>query len=849
MAYELVAGRPPFQDASSHRVLAAHIGQTPASLPDLRPDVPSSLAALVMQCLAKDAVDRPQSAGELTRVLDAVTSGGSFAAMPAATPATTLRRALVTWAVAFVGVGLLAQMAKVAIGLPDWVLPGALLVMAAGLPVVLLTGWVHRETQRVQQATPTRTPGGSPRPHGTLATMAVRASPLVSWRRATLGGVAAVATFVVAVTVYMVLRALGIGPFGSLIAAGKIDSRDPLLVADFQTSVEDSALSRVLAEAVRTNLSESRVVSLVSPGAVAAGLQRMRVPIDTTLSAELARGLAQREGIKAIVAGSVSALSSGYAISARLVAVESGEPLVSVQETVDGASDLIAATDRLSRKLRERIGESLKDVRAGAPLAQVTTSSLEALKKYAEGVRANDVEGDFAKAVRLLEEAIALDSNFGMAYRKLGVSLGNRGDFSVPEHRRLYEEAYRLRDRMTERERLLATAGYFASGPSPDRAKAIEAYEAVIARFPDDGPSLQNLAQLYEGRREFARAESLFLRRMELDSSVQFAPFNVIPVQINLGKLDAARASAARAARLFPNHSRIHASDGILHYAEARIDSAMRAFMEGRSSRRGFQGFYDEAVAALHLVQGRLTDASRVVLEARAADRARTRTDELEDSLNSAALALWLFDRPEEMLERVDAALRLIPLESLPPGSRPYPRLIQVYAAAGQAGRARTLLSRWDAEVTDTVARRLGEWNRQLARARIATAEQRHREAIDLFRASDTRPDGPRQPCAICMDPEVGLAFDRAEMHDSTIAVYEHYVTTPDAYRVFADAADLARILRRLGELHEARGNRAQAATYYQRFVDLWKDADPALQPRVAEIRQRLARLRDVEGR
>jgi hypothetical protein len=99
------------------------------------------------------------------------------------------------------------------------------------------------------------------------------------------------------------------------------------------------------------------------------------------------------------------------------------------------------------------------------------------------------------------------------------------------------------------------------------------------------------------------------------------------------------------------------------------------------------------------------------------------------------------------------------------------------------------------------------------------------------------------------MDPEVGLAFDRAEMHDSTIAVYEHYVTTPDAYRVFADAADLARILRRLGELHEARGNRAQAATYYQRFVDLWKDADPALQPRVAEIRQRLARLRDVEGR
>jgi hypothetical protein len=47
----------------------------------------------------------------------------------------------------------------------------------------------------------------------------------------------------------------------------------------------------------------------------------------------------------------------------------------------------------------------------------------------------------------------------------------------------------------------------------------------------------------------------------------------------------------------------------------------------------------------------------------------------------------------------------------------------------------------------------------------------------------------------------------------------------------------------RLGQLYEAKGNREKAAHYYAKFVDLWKDADPELQPRVAEAKARLARL------
>ena len=85
-------------------------------------------------------------------------------------------------------------------------------------------------------------------------------------------------------------------------------------------------------------------------------------------------------------------------------------------------------------------------------------------------------------------------------------------------------------------------------------------------------------------------------------------------------------------------------------------------------------------------------------------------------------------------------------------------------------------------------------------------------------------------------------------MPDSAIAAFEHFVTAPSVQRVIADAWHLPWILRRLGELHEARGDREAAAKYYQKFVTLWKDADPELQPVVDDVRRRLSRLGDLEA-
>src|SRR5205085_9303655 len=104
---------------------------------------------------------------------------------------------------------------------------------------------------------------------------------------------------------------------------------------------------------------------------------------------------------------------------------DSGVLLASVNAAGDGSQGLIDAADKAVRLLRSKAGESLRRVNNTAPLAQVTTSSIDALRKYSEAYQANSFEGDYPKAVALARAAVAIDSTFAMAWRLMGVSAGN----------------------------------------------------------------------------------------------------------------------------------------------------------------------------------------------------------------------------------------------------------------------------------------------------------------------------------------------------------------------------------------------------------------------------------------
>ncbi len=109
MAYEMFAGEKPFNASSPQRMLTAHLTETPRSLNDVRPEVSSDIASMIMRCLEKDPADRPASANEILSTLDSVSSSGSNKARTPSRSRSGTRRLLVGISVlAIVGIAVVS---------------------------------------------------------------------------------------------------------------------------------------------------------------------------------------------------------------------------------------------------------------------------------------------------------------------------------------------------------------------------------------------------------------------------------------------------------------------------------------------------------------------------------------------------------------------------------------------------------------------------------------------------------------------------------------------------------------------------------------------------------------------
>jgi tetratricopeptide (TPR) repeat protein len=193
---------------------------------------------------------------------------------------------------------------------------------------------------------------------------------------------------------------------------------------------------------------------------------------------------------------------------------------------------------------------------------------------------------------------------------------------------------------------------------------------------------------------------------------------------------------------------------------------------------------------------------------------------------------------------RLGAAEYLAPI---PVGLRQYYSFMAAYARLGQLAKAKALLVRADAAVTDEESRYLYQVSRHRALAEVALAERRYTDALSEFRAADRRPDGPSGSCAVCLHGDLARVFDAAGQRDSAIAEFSAYHGTAGIVSGGYDGTNLAGSYKRLGELYEAKGDVKRAVEQYDKFVALWKNADPELQPVVRDVRARITRLTPVE--
>jgi len=834
LAYEMLTGRTPFVAQTPQALLAAHISQAPDPISRHRPAVPPPLATLVMRCLEKHAADRWQSAEEIVIQLEAMatpsggvtptgmTGGVSSGTEEAIRRGHPARVAAMFTAVSAGMLGLVFLLVRL-LALPDWVFAGAAVLLVLGLPIMLLTG--HFERRRGQARASGRLMAGAS--SGLLG--------LFTWPRAIRGGLFAFAALGLGTALWMLTRALGIGPVGTLLAKGRLAERDRLVVADFENRTTDANLGQSLTEAFKIDLAQTRIVTLVSSATMADALRRMQRDPNTPLTTSVARDVAAREGAKAVVAGEVSAVGQGFVLSARLLDATDGTELVTLRETADDDRGLVAALDRLSKRLRERIGESLRSIRGDKPLERVTTTSLPALKLYSDGVRAFN-QSDYSKAELIFEQAIALDSNFAMAWRKLGVArihLGTSRDQIVAA----LHHAVLLGDRLPEIERLQTEAFYRWTVSADDRGAAAT-YRQLLALNPNDDVALNNLAEILEGAGQFAASDSLALRAIALDpASITY--LDAVSYELALGHPDQARRTLARFAKDFPGSYDYATAAAWFPAAAGAFDSVQRAYIDMGLKFRdpAAQSDIHFNLMALSQIQGKLVEAERHRRELIANNERRSHFVGVLYADAIAALGLVAL-RADTMDARrlLDSALTRYPLSKITPWARPYSWLIMGHAVTGRAAEARRLLTEYEAVRPEEVHNRLGPY----LRGYIALSEDKPQDAIAAFRHVRDQTF-----CNRCGVWELGLAFDLAGQPDSALAAYELVANVPMLQDVvtFYLQWSLAPTLRRLGEIYEGRGDRAKAAEYYGRFLTLWRDADPTLQPGIREVRSRLARL------
>ncbi|MGH7539678.1 MAG: tetratricopeptide repeat protein, partial [Gemmatimonadota bacterium] len=665
---------------------------------------------------------------------------------------------------------------------------------------------------------------------------------VLTWRNALLGGAGAFALLGIATAGYMAMRTLGIGPAATLVAKGVIDERAPILVADFEGA--DEELANAATDAFRIDLGQSRVVSVVEPTEIAEVLRRMSREPDAPLDLELAREVAVREGIPVVVAGDVRRAGDAYVVSARLVQPEAGDVLVSDRRTAAGETGVLEAIDALSKRLRERIGESLRDLNREEPLERVTTPSLAALQKYSIALRAYDLTGDEDRAIALLEEAVALDSGFAMAWRKLGTILSNRAVDRARSVEAL-THAFEHRDRLTQRERY-QVEGIYHFQLGLDVPRAITSYENLLELDPADPYALNNLGVLYGYLRDHERAQAFYERAIAADSTSSLSYTNAAQERFARGDAAGARRMLDLFGARFPANPNAPEFQALLASAQRRYEEAerhARELLESQAASPFWTGVARSYLAAYAAIGGRVAEARRLLeenlTESEAAGRGVVFLLTAVDLAGIQARTVG----DEAALETLDAALERVPLDGIPPANRPYPRLATVYAWAGRPERARALLDEMDEVVEPRIRSRQAHVQYDAAQAYVATLEGRYSEAIDFARRAD------RGFCTVCGVQSLAQAYDAAGEADSAIVMYERYVETPWIYRSVAlDQFVLAPIHERLGQLYEARGDLESAAKHYAAFVELWAEADEALQPRVRAAQERLQEIVERRG-
>jgi serine/threonine protein kinase/tetratricopeptide (TPR) repeat protein len=318
----------------------------------------------------------------------------------------------------------------------------------------------------------------------------------------------------------------------------KLSERDTFVLADFANSTGDPIFDDALKQALSTQLEQSPFINVLADRKVRETLKLMNLPPSERLTEAVAREICLRTSSTALVIGSVAGLGRQYVIALRAVNCDTGDLLAQAQQPAAGKEEVLKALDIGSTTLRRKLGESLSSVQKYAtPLQEATTPSLEALKFYSLGQKTWLAEGT-AAALPFYKRAVEIDPGFAMAYLDMANSYGGEDERSAENAR----EAYRLREKVSERERYSIEGSYYLK-VTGELEKGAETYELWQKTYPRNAVPYINLGFVYGtlGRCEKVLEESQEAIRLDRNNWAGF--LNLALAYQCLNRLDDAEAA------------------------------------------------------------------------------------------------------------------------------------------------------------------------------------------------------------------------------------------------------------------------------------------------------------------
>ncbi|HEU4869824.1 MAG TPA: protein kinase [Pyrinomonadaceae bacterium] len=761
--YEMVAGRTPFEGETSTDVIVAITQKEPPPLARFAPNVPPELDWIVMKALRKDRDERYQTIKELI---------------------TDLRR---------------------------------------------LKQRLEFETELERSSAPLSVSGSRLSEVGAAPTMQQRVMPTIEKSHVSSAEyiVSGIRSHKIAAAIVALIVIVGTASAFYFYRrnAHALTSRDTILLTDFVNTTGEPVFDGTLKQALAVQLGQTPFLNLFPEDRVRETLRFMGRSPDDRITRDVGREICQRQGIKAMMTGSIANIGSHYNIILEAIDPRSGDPIAREQIEADSKEKVLSALGTAASNLRKKLGESLSSVQKyDVNIEQATTSSLEALKAYA---MANDerAKGRARESLTFYKRAVELDPNFAMAYARIGVFYINQEQMETAKE--YLQKSYDLRDRVSERERLYITEKYY-NYITGETDQAVETLKTWARLYPNDFIPHNNLSLDYQVLGNFEESLKEALEAARLAPNNITARENVVTCFLALGRIDEAEQASKEIEKLNPDSLGAHNNRYLFSFLRRDQAGMDREIEWARGKPEEADAIVASANVALYF--GKLKQAEELLKRAVEMLKTQNRAENAAKELLGLAANQLVFGKCQQAKENTKAALALYR------GRNGLTGAALINAACGDATQAQTILNQLrTTHPTDFIINSIFS---PMIQAMIEKSRGNLPEAVRL--AESVRAFDRGLVTGLMNNYARGSIYLEQRRGAEAAAEFKKIIDNP-AIEAYSPAHTLAYLgMARAAAIN---GDTAAARKSYQDFFAFWKEADSDL-PVLVQARKEYEQLK-----